>query len=198
MKLTPSKMCPIVLAFALSTVTGSVFAQDGDADPLAAEAMLLEKEAQAPKIDHSSDPAPKMLAQVKSAEKAVEERLNTLQSGAETFLDIVDGVNAATNRFMTVQEKFFGTHDTLLNEYRTAEAEGNAKASKKAQKKVKKLRKKYLAGLKKINKKLDRLAKLRKKLEKRAAREDAAAAKKKAAEAPDEEDAENSDEDEGE
>ena len=181
LNLNSSRIVAVLTTFILSCFAGTASAQDGEVDPLAAEAMLLEKEAQKPKLDHSSDPDAKSLAKVKEMEKSIEERLNTLQSGAETFLDIVEGVNAATNTFMTAQEKFFGTHDTALDEYRRAEAEGNAKASKKAAKKVKKLRKKYVKGLKKVHKKLDRLQKLRKRLEKRAAREDAIEAKKKAA-----------------
>ena len=103
MNLNSSRIVAVLTTFILSCFAGTASAQDGEVDPLAAEAMLLEKEAQKPKLDHSSDPDPKSLAKVKEMEKSIEERLNTLQSGAETFLDIVEGVNAATNTFMTAQ-----------------------------------------------------------------------------------------------
>lgn len=171
----------LICLFTFSALTVQAHAQD--ADPLAAEAALLEGKEETKAEYADKDPDPKLLKKTDKARNEMEKRLNALQSVGQKFVDIEEGINGLSQKFLEATDKYYSTHSEALDAFQSAEGAGNKKAAKKAGKRVVKIRKTLLKRLKKLEKGFIKLEKLQKKLAKRAAKEDAEDAKKAAQEA---------------
>jgi len=163
------------LLFAVVLISApSVWAQAGDGNALGAEAALLEGNSETPTPETADkDPDPKMAKLVETERKTTEKRLNELQTSAQKFADIEEGVNRASQYMLKAMNDFFNHHGSSLDAYRMAASAGDSKKAKKLAKKITKIRKNFLKALKKSNKMLDKLKKLETKLAKRAAKEEA-------------------------
>ncbi|MEE2789350.1 MAG: hypothetical protein VX589_18575, partial [Myxococcota bacterium] len=137
----------------LATFCGlAVQAHAQEGDPLAAEAALLEQKAEQKVQDTDKDPDIKLLKKTDKARNEMEARLNTLQSTGQKFVDIEEGINGLSQKFLEATDKYYGAHSEALDAFQTAEGAGDKKAAKKAGKSVIKIRKTLLRRLKKMEK----------------------------------------------
>ena len=164
MSLSRNSLTQIILCFVTLTFAMGAMAQSSG---------LLEKKPEEKVVEVDKDPDPKLLKTLETERKTTEKRLNRLQTLGQKFMDIVEGVNKASNVVNKASMVFYNGHYGALDAYRVADSAGNTKKAKAAAKKVIKLRNDFLKALRKANKMLDKLKKFEAKLVKRLAEQEA-------------------------
>jgi hypothetical protein len=161
----------IFFALLLAAPLGVATAQDDDFDN--SDGLLdldgSEKIKAVPKVD----PDVKLLKKAEGARSACEKRLNEFQARSGKLPDVDDAVNSASTRLSDAVYNYGMKHGAALENYRNFHRAGEKKSVKKYGKQIIKLRKGLIKAVKGVNRDLDKVVKLQKKLMKQIAEEDA-------------------------